>query len=89
LDHDEEIDMDDYEYCPDEQTRDLMSKIFRSFADKMSFDRDEITSAVESLGIPIEEIEIEAMDFEDAVDKGLVPPLNEEASRLFTDSERI
>ena len=89
LDHDEELDMDDYEYCPDGQTTDLMSKLFQNFPDLMSFDPDQITSAVESLAIPIEEIEIEAMDFEDAVGKGLVPPLNEEASRLFTDSERI
>ena len=81
--------MEDYVYCPNGQTTDLMSKLFQNFPDLMSFVPDDITSAVESLAIPIEDIEIEAMDFADAVERGLVPPLNEEASRLFSCSERI
>ena len=62
--------MDDYEYCPDVHSTDLMSKLF-----------------LESIAVPVQEIDIEAMEFQNAVEAVLVPPLNEDAARLFTASE--
>ena len=89
LDHDEEIDIDDYEYFPDVYGTDLMSKLFLNIPDLMSFTPNDITHAVESIAVPVQEIHMEAMEFQNAVEKESVPPLNEEAARLFTASERI
>ena len=36
LDHNEEIDMDDYKYCPDVYGTDLMSKLFLNIPDLMT-----------------------------------------------------
>ena len=41
------------------------------------------------MAIPPQEIDIPAMEFDAALRAGLVPPLNQEAGRLFTTSERL
>jgi len=50
---------------------------------------DDIEQAVKKMAIPQQDINIPAMEFQEALDAGLVPPLNQEAGRLFTDSERL
>ena len=89
LDHDKEIDMDDYEYCADAYTKDEMSGLFQNFPDLTSFAPDDITRAVENIAVPDQDFNIEAIAFDDALSKGFVPALNEDAARLFTGSERI
>ena len=89
LDHDEEIDMDDYEYCPHVHSKVLMSQLFLNIPDVMGFTAEDITQAVESIAVPVQEINIEAMGFQNAPEKGFIPALIEEAARLFTASERI
>ena len=66
-----------------------MSKLFLNIPDLMSFTANDITHVVESIAVPVQQIHIEAMEFQNAVEKELVPPLNEEAARPFTASERI
>ena len=44
---------------------------------------------VEKMAIPQQDIDIPAMEFEDALGAGLLSPLNQEAGRLFTSSERL
>ena len=41
------------------------------------------------MAIPQQHIDIPAIEFEEALGEGLLPPLNQEASRLFTSSERL
>ena len=72
LDHDEEIDMDDYEFCADAHTKDKMSELFQNFPDLMSFAPDDITRAVESIAVPDQDINIEAIAFDDALSKRFV-----------------
>ena len=50
---------------------------------------DDIELAVKKMAIPQQDIDIPAMEFQEALHSGLVPPLNQEASRLFTSSERL
>ena len=53
----------------------------------MSLVPDDITSAVEDSEIPAQDIHVQAIEFEEALLQGVVPPLNEKAARLFTCSE--
>ena len=46
LDQDKEINMDCYEYCPDANTNDKMSKLFQNIPDLISFSPDDITKDV-------------------------------------------
>ena len=57
---------------------DLMSKLFLNIPDLMSFSANDITHAVESITVPVQQIHIEAMEFQNALEKGFVPPLKEE-----------
>ena len=50
---------------------------------------DDIELAVKKMAISQRDIDIPAIQFEDALGEGLLPPLNQEASRLFTSSERL
>ena len=50
---------------------------------------DDIELAVKKMAIPQQDIDFPAIQFEDALGEGLLPPLNQEASRLFTSSERL
>ena len=56
---------------------DLMSKLFLNIPNLMSFTANDITHAVESIAVPVQQIHIEAMEFQNAVEKGFVPPVNE------------
>ena len=89
LDHWEAIDMDDYEYRPDQHTSDRLSQFFQNIPDMLELVEDDIDKAVEKMAIPPQEIDIKAMEFDAALGAGLVPPLNQEAGRLFTTSERL
>ena len=72
LDHYEEIDMEDYEYCPNVYGNDLMSKLFLNIPDLMSFTPNDITHTVESIAVPVQEIHIESMEFQNALEKELL-----------------
>ena len=89
LDHWEAIDMADYEYRPDQHTLDSLSRFFQNIPDMLEIVEDDIDQAVESMPVPQEHMDIPAMEFQEALDTGLVPPLNQEAGRLFTNSERL
>ena len=43
-----------------------------------SFTANDITHVVESIAVPVQQIHIEAMEFQNAIEKGFVPPVNEE-----------
>ena len=89
LDHWEAIDMADYEYRPDQHTLDALSQFFQNIPDMHDIFEDDIEKAVEKMAIPQQHSDIPAMKFKDALDAGVVPPLNQEAGRLFTNSERL
>ena len=57
---------------------DLMSKLFLNIPDLMCFTANNITHAVESIAVPVQQIHIEAMEFQNAVEKGFVTPVNED-----------
>ena len=71
LDHDEEIDMDDFEYCPIAHTKDKMSQLFQNIPDLISFSPDEITKTVERMTIPYQDINIKATEYEEALLQGI------------------
>ena len=89
LDQWEAIDMADYEYHPDQHTLDALSLFFQNIPDMLDIVEDDIEKAVETMAIPQHYIDIPAMEFQEALDAGLVPPLNQEAGRLFTNSESL
>ena len=59
-------------------SNDLMSKLFLNIPDLMSFTANDINHVVESIAVPVQQIHIEAIEFQNAVEKGFVPPVNEE-----------
>ena len=89
LDQWEAIDMAYYEYRPDQHTLDVLSQFFQNIPDMLEIVEDDIDQAVESMAVPQQDIDIPAMEFQEAWDAGLVPPLNQEAGRLFTSSESL
>ena len=89
MDHWEAIDMEDYEYCPDPHTLDKLSQFFQTIPNMLEIVEDDIQNAVDKMAIPKQAINIEAIEFDDALREGHVPALNEEAGRLFTGSERL
>ena len=68
---------------------DALSPFFQNIPDMLDIVEDDIEQAVEKMAIPQQDINIPAIEFQEALDAGLVPPLHQEAGRLFTDSERL
>ena len=89
LDHWEAIDMDDYKYRPDQHILDRISQFFQNIPDMLTLVEDDIDKAVEKMAITPQDIDIPAMEFDAALGEGLVPPLNQEAGRLFTTRARL
>ena len=88
MDSQEAIDMEYYKYITDHHTLDKLSQFFQNIPDMLDIVEDDIEKAVEKMAIPQQDIDIPAMEFNDALGARLVPPLNQEAGRLFTSSER-